>query len=233
MEMRSKLADSAVAPPILNELQVISPGAQNGETQPREVVRCACCSLVQFRTQSERCRRCRRPLPLTPAMTLEEAAPEPLTRNQTDSVSADSTAMGNYSLLATEERRWEIALANMIRIWRLCLRQTQREMAKRAALPRTYISRIEHSELVPGPAVVDRIAKALGIALRDLLPPALPEASNGHPDPFWTALLLDFVQLEPRQMTAIVSSARALVIARKADGAGRGHFHGTRQRGVA
>ena len=53
---------------------------------------------------------------------------------------------------------------------------TQRELAERAELTETYISRLESAGAAPGIDLVGRLADALGVSTHDLLPdPAPPD----------------------------------------------------------
>ncbi len=51
---------------------------------------------------------------------------------------------------------------------------TQRGLAERAELTETYISRLESAGAAPGIDLVGRLADALGVSTRDLLPDAAP-----------------------------------------------------------
>ena len=90
---------------------------------------------------------------------------------------------------------------------------TQHDMAGRAGVPRTYISRIENARLLPGPTMLQRIADALAVGILDLL----PQNKNGihpaesEPDPFWASLVSHFSQLRPDEMSLVVSHVRNMV----------------------
>jgi transcriptional regulator with XRE-family HTH domain len=51
---------------------------------------------------------------------------------------------------------------------------TQAELARRAEVSVTHLSELENAEIAPGIDLVDRLARALGAALADLLPSAPP-----------------------------------------------------------
>jgi transcriptional regulator with XRE-family HTH domain len=51
---------------------------------------------------------------------------------------------------------------------------TQAELARRAEVPGTHLSGLENAEIAPGIDLVDRLARALGAAVADLLPAAAP-----------------------------------------------------------
>ncbi len=88
---------------------------------------------------------------------------------------------------------------------------TQQEMAGRAGVPRTYISRIENARLLPGPTMLHRIADALGVPILDLLPGNGNGSSDASDDPFWKTLAGYFRQLQPEEMAIVVSHVREAV----------------------
>jgi transcriptional regulator with XRE-family HTH domain len=108
-----------------------------------EVVRCQSCRLVQYRGGKSRCRRCLQPL-------ADDSIPDAST----------STAPGT-----APERH----IGATIRQWRRINGFTQKHLAVKSQLPRTYISRIENGRLVPGLVSLERIAGALNISLPTLL----------------------------------------------------------------
>lgn len=56
---------------------------------------------------------------------------------------------------------------------------TQRELARRAHVTVTYVSRLESGAAAPGIDLVERLALALGVPLSQLLPsPSLPDTEE-------------------------------------------------------
>lgn len=51
---------------------------------------------------------------------------------------------------------------------------TQAELARRAEVSVTHLSELENGDIAPGIDLVDRLARALGAAVADLLPAAAP-----------------------------------------------------------
>jgi transcriptional regulator with XRE-family HTH domain len=51
---------------------------------------------------------------------------------------------------------------------------TQAELARRAEVSVTHLSELENAEIAPGIDLVDRLARALGASVADLLPSAAP-----------------------------------------------------------
>ena len=106
----------------------------------------------------------------------------------------------------------ELTIGRKLRELREQRHLTQQEMAGKAGVPRTYISRIENARLLPGPVMLHRIADALSVAILDLLPQAkggvaAPEMEDVH---YWATFVSYFSQLQPADMSYIVSHARGL-----------------------
>ncbi|MBV8207689.1 MAG: helix-turn-helix transcriptional regulator [Acidobacteria bacterium] len=115
----------------------------------REVVRCDRCQLVQFRTNNNLCRRCKvsldpeeRELPAVPVLA-RPAAPPP--------------------------RRPHLQVAVAIRTLRQRSGLSQRQLAARMNVPRTYVSKIENEKATPTLSSLERLATALEVHISDLL----------------------------------------------------------------
>ena len=107
----------------------------------------------------------------------------------------------------------ELTIGRKLRELREERHLTQQEMAGRAGVPRTYISRIENARLLPGPVMLFRIADALAVAILDLLPQsknssAAPELADAT---YWTTFVSYFTQLRPGDMAFVVSHAREML----------------------
>ena len=115
----------------------------------REVVRCDHCHLVQFRTNNNLCRRCK--------TSLDEDEPEPILAEQPAVVEAPA---GNRS---------HLQIAAAIRMLRQKSGLSQRQLALRMQVPRTYVSKIENEKAVPTLSSLQRLATALEVSVGDLL----------------------------------------------------------------
>ena len=112
----------------------------------KAVVRCKKCQLNQFMTRQGNCRRCRRPLlfeepsvivpAFHPARSAQPAGPA----------------------------RPSIDMATAIWLLRSVRGLSQRDMAKKMGIPRTYISKLERNRCVPSPRQIRRIAGALKVS---------------------------------------------------------------------
>ena len=58
-----------------------------------------------------------------------------------------------------------------LRFWREQAALTQAELAAKAGITQTHLSRIERGEIQPRPATIRRLAEALGVRPADLMPP--------------------------------------------------------------
>ena len=158
----------------------------------REVVRCDRCLLVQFRTQNNLCRRCR--------TSLDEEDPEPAPQPQP---SAEPAPLN---------RGFQIALG--IRNLRQRNGLSQRQLALRMAVPRTYVSKIENEKATPTLSSLERLARALDVSVPDLI-----NGGNGHAgnelrdlmrDDFIAQLVPFLPQLNGMQWQSVLAQMRDL-----------------------
>lgn len=162
----------------------------------REVLRCDRCRLVQFRTLNNNCRRCKTPL---------DEEPEPVVVEVPAAAPPDSGG-GNGSHL-------QIALA--IRNLRLRTGLSQRQLAMRMQVPRTYVSKIENDKATPTLSSLARLAQALEVTVPQLL-----TAHNGNgcdsvqelmADDFIAQLVPYVSQLDGMQMSSILAQVRDML----------------------
>ena len=114
----------------------------------REVVRCDHCHLVQFRTNNHLCRKCR--------ASLDEDEPEPILVAQPEPEPPDGP-------------RSHLQIASAIRMLRQKSGLSQRQLALRMQVPRTYVSKIENEKAMPTLSSLQRLATALEVGVADLL----------------------------------------------------------------
>jgi transcriptional regulator with XRE-family HTH domain len=211
-----------------NAMPVVMGGIANSKlgllgADTREVVRCSGCHLVQFRTLSDHCRRCQGPLP-RPQSELEPVAAQP----EPETVKSGTALDVRIPLRGESEHRTKTigkqSLGPKLRELREFRNLTQADLAGKARVPRTYISRIERAHLMPGLGVLRRLADALAVGLLDLVPgnfpsqvsssfPGLGGASKafGSPDdPYWNSLVRYSRCLRPEQKSEILSRVRAM-----------------------
>jgi transcriptional regulator with XRE-family HTH domain len=162
----------------------------------REVVRCDQCHLVQFRTNNNLCRKCH--------TSLDEDVPEPILAVQTPIA---EPANGNSSRLQ---------VASAIRALRQKSGLSQRQLAMRMQVPRTYVSKIENEKAMPTLSSLQRLATALEVSMADLV------QGSGHTlyDEIAELMRDDFIaevapylnQLDSMQRSSLLSQVRELTI---------------------
>ena len=135
------------------------------EVPQREVLRCEACKLVQFRTAADTCRRCKKSL-----------LPEPPKVQPAIALVVETTA-------DAPDAGPQVATA--VRDLRHVRNLSQRQLAARMGVPRTYISKIENGKAMPTLSSLDRLARALQVDISALL----RDAPTRHRDE--TAVLLN------------------------------------------
>jgi transcriptional regulator with XRE-family HTH domain len=147
----------------------------------REVLRCEHCKLVQFRTSNDVCRKCKRSLlPEQPKVQAIAVSVE------TEPAPAEG-----------------IQVASAVRDLRRVRNLSQRQLAGRMNVPRTYISKIENGKAMPTLSSLDRLARALQVDISALL----RDAPTRHKDE--TAVLMtDPFLAEIAKFTAHLTSTQ-------------------------
>lgn len=163
----------------------------------REVVRCDRCLLVQFRTTNSLCRRCHLSLDEDEA---ELVAPDPVPQ----------------VLPINGNGRGHLNLANSIRSLRLRSGLSQRQLALRMSVPRTYVSKIENEKATPTLSSLERLARALEVSVPDLLCGGernrQEEVRELMEDQFIADILPFVAQLNGMQMSSILMQVRDLTV---------------------
>lgn len=163
----------------------------------REVVRCDRCTLVQFRTTNNLCRKCRASLdPEEPEIVI--APPQP-------TVSVPSTSSQS-----------QLQIAASIRTLRQRAGLSQRQLAMRMEVPRTYVSKIENEKATPTLSSLERLARALEVTLPDLLMGGQPSRDEQlrelTADPFLAELLPLCEKLNGMQLSSILNQIRDITM---------------------
>ena len=117
--------------------------------ETREVVRCTYCALMQFRTSNSLCRKCHKPLDIEEPILL---GPQPV-----PGPSVHGSAEAGLHVAAQVK---EIRKARHL---------SQRQLASRMQVPRTYISKIENGKAIPTLGSLQRLADALEVDLSQLV----------------------------------------------------------------
>jgi transcriptional regulator with XRE-family HTH domain len=113
-------------------------------------------------------------------------------------------------------RPGHLNLASSIRSIRLRNGLSQRQLAVRMSVPRTYVSKIENEKATPTLSSLDRLARALEVSVPDLLTGGEPnlqeEISELMVDPFIAEMLPVVSQLSGIQMSSILNQVRDLTV---------------------
>ncbi len=167
--------------------------------EAREVLRCDHCSLVQFRTMNSLCRRCRKPLEIDEPELLQ---PQPA------EISAPAANQGNG-----------LQVAKTVRDIRRSKTLSQRQLANRMQVPRTYISKIENGKAMPTLSSLARLAAALEVDVCALLHDArsrkLEETAAIFADPFLAEVATYVAQLDGYQRSLFLNQTRDMAMGRR------------------
>lgn len=166
--------------------------------EAREVLRCDHCSLVQFRTVNSLCRRCHKPLemeePVLQAPQLVVAA-----------IEATEDDGGPHVARAVKDIRHRRNLS-------------QRQLAGRMQVPRTYISKIENGKACPTLSSLKRLADALQVNICDLLRDSRSrrqeETQSIFADPFLAEVAAYAPQLDAIQRSIFLNQVRDIATGR-------------------
>jgi transcriptional regulator with XRE-family HTH domain len=166
--------------------------------EQREVLRCDHCSLVQFRTANAMCRRCHK------CLEVEAPQPEP----------------AQMTLVPTQpEQRDGLQVATAVRDLRHVRNLSQRQLAARMGVPRTYISKIENGKAMPTLSSLDRLARALRVDIASLLRDANTRHSDETAvltaDPFLAEIAAYTSQLNELQRSIFLNHVRELAAGRR------------------
>jgi len=164
--------------------------------ETREVVHCRFCKLVQFRPSNSCCVRCRRPLDIE-----EPVRPGPI---PVESHPLDP---------ATEAG---LRVAGLVKEIRRARHLSQRNLAGRMQVPRTYISKIENGKAIPTLSSLERLADALGVHVRQLVRDARSQREEEEATILADPLLAEIAALLPclgsLHRSLIVSAAHDMVL---------------------
>jgi transcriptional regulator with XRE-family HTH domain len=158
----------------------------------REVLRCEHCALVQFRTSNSLCRRCHKPLDIEelPAV-IEVLAPVEAPVSNQDA---------------------GLRVAAQVKDIRKARHLSQRQLASRMQVPRTYISKIENGKAIPTLGSLERLASALEVDIcqlvRDGRSEREEELAEILSDPFLAELALYLPKVEALQRSLLLNHAR-------------------------
>ena len=165
----------------------------------RDVVRCAHCKLNQYARSVNTCLRCKK--------SLEIEKPMPVV-----------APIAVFPAPAGTEREG-LQVATAVRDLRHVRNLSQRQLAARMNVPRTYISKIENGKAMPTLSSLDRLARALEVDISALLRDATSRHSNESAmlmaDPFLAELAFHAVKLDATQRSIFLNHVRELAAGRR------------------
>ena len=160
--------------------------------ETREVVRCEHCTLVQYRTSNSLCRRCHRPLDIEEPFVL---GPQPVPAPAVHSAAEAG-----------------LHVAAQVRDIRKARHLSQRQLASRMQVPRTYISKIENGKAIPTLGSLERLAEALEVdvsaLVRDARSRREEEVAAILADPFLAEVAALLPRLDSLQRTLFYGALR-------------------------
>jgi len=171
---------------------VSMPVAKSVSGPEREVLRCEHCLLMQFRTSNSMCRRCHKPLDV-------EEAPVPV-----EVIAVAESAASNLDA--------GLRVAAQVKEIRKARHLSQRQLAGRMQVPRTYISKIENGKAIPTLGSLERLAAALDVDICQLVRDGRSrrdeEMAEILADPFLAELAQYLPKLEALQRSLLLNHAR-------------------------
>jgi len=112
--------------------------------------------------------------------------------------------------------RGHLKLAHSIRSLRLRNGLSQRQLALRMSVPRTYVSKIENEKATPTLSSLERLARALEVSVPDLLSGGernrQEEVRELMEDQFVAEVMPYLSQLNGMQMSSILAQVRDLTV---------------------
>jgi transcriptional regulator with XRE-family HTH domain len=169
----------------------------------REVVRCDHCHLVQFLTNNHLCRRCHTSL---------EDEPEPIV---VETVPVATNGNGHTNGNGNGHGHSQIHVAQSIRSLRHRFGLSQRQLALRMQVPRTYVSKIENEKATPTLSSLERLARALEVNVSDLVSGSTARQSEIQElmqDEFIAELIPFVSKLNGMQCSSILAQIRDMTL---------------------
>lgn len=183
----------ASSPRKLNMATMMAPVEQ------REVLRCDHCTLVQFRTATSLCRRCHKSLDVEEPAPVARPVPVPP--------------------MAAREEQDGLQVAHAVRDLRRVRNLSQRQLATRMNVPRTYISKIENGKAMPTLSSLERLARALQVDISALLRDSKTRNQDQTAvlmnDPFLAEIAQFLTGLDEVQRSIFLNQVRELAAGRR------------------
>jgi len=167
--------------------------------ETRDVVRCDYCKLMQYRTLNSLCRKCHKPLDIE----------EP--------VRSGPVALEQRFVEPSAEAGQQVAA--QVREIRRARHLSQRQLAGRMQVPRTYISKIENGKAIPTLGSLERLALALGVDVCQLVRDARSrrdeEVASILSDPLLAEIAALLPQVDALHRSLLAGAARDMSLGRR------------------
>jgi transcriptional regulator with XRE-family HTH domain len=115
-----------------------------------------------------------------------------------------------------DTNRSDVQVAKAIRSLRLRSGLSQRQLALRMGVPRTYVSKIENEKATPTLSSLARLASALEVTVPDLLhecgPSREDEIAELLTDPFVAELVEFTSKLNTMQLSSVLAQVRDMIM---------------------
>jgi transcriptional regulator with XRE-family HTH domain len=115
-----------------------------------------------------------------------------------------------------DTNRSDVQVAKAIRSLRLRSGLSQRQLALRMGVPRTYVSKIENEKATPTLSSLARLANALEVTVPDLLhecgPSREDEITELLTDPFVAELVEFTSKLNTMQLSSVLAQVRDMIM---------------------
>lgn len=189
------MATATVIPAATGPMPIPAPSSVV-QMPPREVIRCEHCLLVQYRTSNSMCRRCHKSLDM----------PEPTP------VLGPVPVIGSGGKPVAPEAEAGLQVAAQVKEIRRARHLSQRQLAGRMQVPRTYISKIENGKAIPTLGSLERLASALEVnvcqLVRDSRSRREEEVTAIFADPFLAEVAELLSRLDSLQRTLFLGAVR-------------------------
>jgi len=110
----------------------------------------------------------------------------------------------------------QLPVATAIRMLRTRAGLSQRQLAQRMHVPRTYVSKIENEKACPTLSSLERLADALNVRVPDLLTTNGPTLEDDirelQHDEFINELIPFLRKLNPMQWTSVLNQVREMTV---------------------
>lgn len=195
-----KTATKQKAVPEVDVSQRVPPKKTLASSPDWNVVKCATCYLVQYRTRTDNCRKCLHEL--LPPTTLSAFLRTVLPPQPNLKPPATSNGNGRQQIIVE-------GIGGRIKTIREFRGLTQSELASKSKVSRSYLCRIEFGQMTPSLGTLEKIAEALCVPFKLFFVPE-EDSSLLILDPFISGLRPLLHKLEWEQWGGLLKRLQAI-----------------------